>query len=156
MCVDVQSPRLPLTDVTPVSGARSEHDASEHHAATHDSIPTYHKPAILGGIEDLRVTIEPSDSLNVPSVLVRATEITWTRSARRKKIAPPSFQKATQKSSILHCRITCAHDPHPIGEKQPIKGLHLVYQWVCGNDRSTLESFVSHVNRKVAAVEAGS
>ena len=46
-------------------------------------------------------------------------------------------------------------NPRPIGEKQHVPGLHLVYQWVEGSDRGALESFVSHVNRKVTAVQLG-
>jgi len=110
---------------------------------------------VLGAIEGIRVTSEPTDSITL-SVLVMATEITWSRSARRKKITHQLSQKLLQGSIIMQCRITCADGPHPIGEKQQALGPHLVYQWVDGSDRGVLESFVSHVNRKVIAVVPGS
>ena len=107
---------------------------------------------VLGAIEGVFVTPEFSDSTKIPPVLVIATEVTWSRSARRKKMAPQESQKSSPQSIIMQCRITCADGPHPIGEKQQALGPHLVYQWIDGSDRGVLESFVSHVNRKVTAV----
>lgn len=103
---------------------------------------------VLKAIEGIHVTSESSYSSK--SVLVMATEVTWSRSARRKKLAPRDSQK-TFMGSIIQCRITCADGPHPIGEKQQALGPHLVYQWIDGSERGVLESFVSHVNRKVIA-----
>lgn len=112
---------------------------------------------VLGGIEGVHATAEPSDSVpaKILSVLVTAVEITWSRSARRKKTSR-SLQQTSQRSIIIQCRISCMNDPHPVGEKQQVKGLHLVYQWADGSDRGVFESFVSHVNRKVTAMEQGS
>ncbi|KAG8216218.1 hypothetical protein J3R82DRAFT_8256 [Butyriboletus roseoflavus] len=111
---------------------------------------------VLGAIQGVHVNSERTDSTEAPSVLVMATEITWSRSARRKKMSRLISQETSQGSIILQCRITCADGSYPIGEKQQVTGLHLVYQWVDGSDRGVLESFVSHVNRKVTAVESGS
>ncbi|KAH0833906.1 hypothetical protein J3R83DRAFT_11090 [Lanmaoa asiatica] len=110
---------------------------------------------VLGEIEGVHVNSERADSTEVASVLALATEITWSRSARRKKMTHPISQKTSQGAIILQCRITCADCAYPTGEKQQVTGLHLVYQWVDGSDRGILESFVSHVNRKVTAVESG-
>lgn len=110
---------------------------------------------VLEAIEGVHVNSEHADSTEVPSVLVTATEITWSRSARRKKTSRPMSQKFCQGSIILQCRITCVEGSYPVGEKQQVTDRHLVYQWVDGSDRGVLESFVSHVNRKVAAVEPG-
>lgn len=107
---------------------------------------------VLGAIEGVCVTLEPFNSTKIPSVLVIATEVTWTRSARRKKMAPQESQKSSSRSIIMQCRVTCADGPHPISEKQQALGPHLVYQRIDGSDRGVLESFVSHVNRKVTAV----
>ena len=107
---------------------------------------------VLGAIEGVCVTPELSDSIKILPVLVIATEVTWSRSARRKKMAPQESQKSSPQSIIMQCRITCADGPHPISEKQQALGPHLVYQWIDGSDRGVLESFVSHVNRKVTAV----
>lgn len=111
---------------------------------------------VLEAIDGVHVNPERTDSPEVPSVLVTATEITWSRSARRKKTSSPMSQKACQGSIILQCRITCAEGSYPVGKKQQVTGRHLVYQWVDGSDRGVLESFVGHVNRKVTAVEPGS
>ncbi|KAF8438425.1 S-adenosyl-L-methionine dependent methyltransferase [Boletus edulis BED1] len=107
---------------------------------------------VLRAIEGIHVTPEPSDSTNITSVLVVATEITWSRSARRKKVAPQVSHMTSMGSIIMWCRITCANGPHPIGEKQQAPGPHLVYQWIDGSERGVLESFASHINRKVTAV----
>lgn len=107
---------------------------------------------VLNGIEGIRVTTEPSELAKTPSVLVAATEVTWSRSARRKKIVLQTSQRTFQGPIIMQSRITCADGPHQIAEKQQISGLHLLYQWIDGSDREVLESFVSHVNRKVTAV----
>lgn len=112
---------------------------------------------VLGAIDGVHVTPEASDSgsTKIPSVLVTGTEITWSRSARRKKTSRP-LQQTSQGSIIMQCRINCVDGPRPIGEKPHVVGLHLVYQWVGGSDRGVLESFVSHINRKITAVELGS
>ena len=64
-------------------------------------------------------------------------------------------QTPFQGSIIMQCRITCADGPHSIGESQQASGLALMYQWIDGSDRGVLESFVSHINRKVGAVVPG-
>lgn len=110
---------------------------------------------VLEAIEGIHGKSERIDSTEVPPVLVTATEITWSRSARRKKMSHTTSQTSCQGSIILQCRITCAEGSYPIGEKLQVTGRHLVYQWVDGSHRGVLESFVSHVNRKVTAVEPG-
>lgn len=110
---------------------------------------------VLGAIEGVHVTSEPTESTSTLSVLVTATEITWSRSARRNKTTRRLSQKPLQGFIIIQCRITCTDGPHPISEKQQALGPHLVYQWIDGSDRGVLESFVSHVNRKVIAVVPG-
>ena len=107
---------------------------------------------VLGAIQGVHVNSEPTDSTEVPSVIVMATDITWSRSARRKKTSRPILHEGCV---ILQCRITCEDGSYPIGEKQQGTGFHLVYQWVDGSDRGVLESFVSHINRKIAAAELG-
>ncbi|KAH0833886.1 hypothetical protein J3R83DRAFT_11063 [Lanmaoa asiatica] len=110
---------------------------------------------VLGTIEGVRVNSEHTDSTEVASVLVMATEITWSPSEQRKDMTHPISQKTCEGSTILQCRITCADGSYPVGEKQHVTGLHLVYQWVDGNDRAILESFVSHVSHEVTVVESG-
>ena len=104
---------------------------------------------VLGAIEGLHVTPEPADSNQTLSVLVLTTEITWSRSARRKKMTRQFPQKPFQGSIIMQCRIACAEHPRSIVENQPALAIALMYQWIDGSDRGILESFVSHVNRKV-------
>ena len=108
---------------------------------------------VLGAIEGVDVVSEPRnpDSTELPSILATGTEVTWSRSARRKKTSH-LLQRTSQRPIIMQCRITCANGSYPNGEKQQILGPHLVYQWVCGSDRGVFESFVSHVNRKVIAM----
>lgn len=108
---------------------------------------------VLGAIQGVQINSERTGSTEVPSVLGIATDVTWSRSGRRRKTSHPILHEG---SVILRCRITCANGSYLIGEKQQLTGLHLVHQWVDGSDRGVLvESFVSHVNRKVTAVEQG-
>ncbi|KIJ61690.1 hypothetical protein HYDPIDRAFT_115472 [Hydnomerulius pinastri MD-312] len=111
---------------------------------------------VLGDIEDLSIKLEKSSSDDrVPSVLAQAMDVTWTRSARRKKATKTSPQTSFQQSPALQCRITCKDGACPGGGKQSPTSVHIEYQWIDGSERSIFESFVSHVNRKVTAVQEG-
>ncbi|KAF9239475.1 hypothetical protein BU15DRAFT_88026 [Melanogaster broomeanus] len=103
-----------------------------------------------------RYFCKPGTDTTIPSIVVQAMEVTWTRSARRKKGARPSPQTTPQRSLVLQCRITCAEGGPPGGEKQRAGSAYLEYQWVDGSDRGIFESFVSHVNRKVTAAQSDS
>ncbi|KIJ18076.1 hypothetical protein PAXINDRAFT_110517 [Paxillus involutus ATCC 200175] len=112
---------------------------------------------VLADIESAYVKPELTGSeTSIPSVFVQAVEVTWSRSARRKKATQPPLQTTSHQSLILQCRISCAEGAPPGSEKQRAGGLYLEYQWVDGSDRGIFESFVSHVNRKVTAMQRDS
>ncbi|KAF9228174.1 hypothetical protein BS17DRAFT_692951 [Gyrodon lividus] len=112
---------------------------------------------VLGEIEGVHVNPEPSSSdTGIPSILVQATEVTWSRSARRKKATQPSLQTTSQPPLIMQCRTNCVECTLPGSENQRAGSPHLEYQWVDGRNRDIFESFVSHVNRKVIAAQRDS
>ncbi|KIK82447.1 hypothetical protein PAXRUDRAFT_832200 [Paxillus rubicundulus Ve08.2h10] len=109
---------------------------------------------VLADIKNASVKPELTGSdTGIPSILVQAMEVTWSRSARRKKATQPPLQTMSHQYLILQCRVNCAGGPPPGSEKQRAGGLYLEYQWVDGSDRGVFESFVSHVNRKVTTMQ---
>ncbi|KAH7882085.1 hypothetical protein F5I97DRAFT_1911874 [Phlebopus sp. FC_14] len=108
---------------------------------------------VLKDIEGVTLTSSAGDESN-PSILVHATDITWTRSARRKKGTKTSALNTGTAGPILRCCITCSHSS--TSDRTRSQGFQLEYQWVDGRERHVFESFVSHVNRKVNAVLGGS
>jgi hypothetical protein len=95
-------------------------------------------------------------SMQVPNnVLVNAASNTWSRAARRRKLAimdavPSNSPKST--SPALTCCIRCV-SMEADGEHGTHAGQSIMeFNWVQGRDRGLFESFMSHVARKVELV----
>ena len=105
---------------------------------------------LLAGIESTTVKALTSNddagNTSPSQFLVRATENTWSRAARRKKLTSGETTQSTiiREAPALTCLIDIinsdvASGAHPI----------LEFQWVRGTNRGLFESFVAHVSRKV-------
>lgn len=109
---------------------------------------------VLADVDGVSVTLDSSSSDDyICLVLVQASANTWSRSARRRKVtAPLRTDTHAHPSLVMQCRIQCRRGPSPtVTDKNKLHGLYLEYQWIEGKERSTFESFVSHVNRKVSS-----
>ncbi|KAI0093190.1 S-adenosyl-L-methionine dependent methyltransferase [Irpex rosettiformis] len=101
----------------------------------------------IGGIE-----VEPLSSLDDArdkghsQLSVHATGNTWSRAARRKKLAGTVAEPLGCVMPALSCRIGVIR-LHDISEPQ----ISLEFQWLRGEDRGLFESFMAHVSRKVEA-----
>jgi len=80
---------------------------------------------------------------------VHATENTWSRAARRKRLTGGSAQPLTDTAPALFCSIS-AGDGTVQHNQAGTKGgqISLGFQWVRGLDRGLFETFMSHVARK--------
>lgn len=107
---------------------------------------------VLAGVDGVSVILDSSSS-DDHVYLVQASANTWSRSARRRKVAAPLRTDAhTQPTVVMQCRIQCQRGPSPtVTDNHKLHGVYLEYQWIEGKERGTFESFVSHVNRKVAS-----
>ncbi|KAH7911146.1 hypothetical protein BJ138DRAFT_1185969 [Hygrophoropsis aurantiaca] len=106
----------------------------------------------LGLIDGVRIISVETD-LGSSIFAVETLSNSWSRAARRKKLAPEETQESLASiAPVLRCRIECSQGdsstPGPRdSERKP--SLKFQYVWVSGHDRTIFESFVSHVNRKV-------
>ncbi|KAI6047451.1 hypothetical protein EDC04DRAFT_2864518 [Pisolithus marmoratus] len=107
---------------------------------------------VLADVDGASVMLDSSGSGD-HIYLVQASANTWSRSARRRKITVPVRTGAPPQSTpIMQCRIQCHYGLPPMVTDNPkMHGVYLEYQWIDGKERSNFESFVSHVNRKVAS-----
>ncbi|CAK5269730.1 unnamed protein product [Mycena citricolor] len=119
--------RIPNAQLQNLMPAKNVLRQPLHHSPSADDLS-----AILSAIEDIEVEREPGDN----AFSVRATRVTWSRTARRKKKQNIIVDPAPTMTPILVCRLR-------------LERLVLESQWVSGRSRLVFEGFTSHVGRKL-------
>lgn len=111
---------------------------------------------VLAGIEGVEITTASEDD---PSMLIHATGNTWSRAARRRRLAAMDVTAADgsqSQSPALTCRIRCIAAESDVKQNGKSNTLCMEFSWVRGRDRGLFESFMSHVARKVEAIAKNS
>ena len=87
-----------------------------------------------------------------PALLASATQNTWSRSARRKKLSQPNHVSGNfpptsmeMQASALKCLIRCSQGE----DREEQEPLNLEVSWAEGRDRTLFESFWNHVCRRI-------
>ena len=115
---------------------------------------------VLKSVEGL--TFQSMDDLHhlrvpeTPSVtfVVRAKKNTWSRAARRKRLAidhTSHMDVVEAQKPQLVCRLQIHEGAEAAGniQRKSTAGKALQFDWVRGRDRSMYESFVSHLGSKL-------
>ena len=103
-----------------------------------------------------RASVAGADDTQM-SMLVQAAQNTWSRAARRRKLAGTIESSGTNPVDLaLCCRIRCAEAETNDRCKSNNENLVLEFEWVAGRDRGLFESFMSHVSRKLNSVAKAS
>lgn len=105
--------------------------------------------AVLIGIEGVEIVTASEDT---HSMLIRATGNTWSRAARRRKLAAMDVTADDGPQSqfpALTCRIRCLAIESGVQQNRKSGNLCIEFTWMRGRDRALFESFMSHVARKV-------
>ena len=102
---------------------------------------------VLASINGL-VVRQRSAGSGAIDVIVAAEGNTWSRAARRKmrEAMPVEMDSRPQAEVQLVCRVQVTSNASG-GDGV---GVELVFDWVSGKERGLFESFVSHVERKIA------
>lgn len=103
-------------------------------------------------LQDIEGVVSQAEDREPYCMVVQAAGNTWSRAARRRKLATMDVTPSDQSqpdSPALTCRIRClpakqSDRPHAASEHVTME-----FNWVRGTDRGLFESFVSHVARKV-------
>lgn len=88
--------------------------------------------------------------------LVQAAQNTWSRAARRRKLAGTTTSAEASQTPALRCQLRCIEIETNERHSGGCNNLMLEFNWVEGKDRGLFESFMSHVSKKLETVAKAS
>ncbi|EKM54577.1 uncharacterized protein PHACADRAFT_258520 [Phanerochaete carnosa HHB-10118-sp] len=109
------------------------------------------KEALLKVLKSIDgVAITSRNLTSEDELLLHASQNTWSRAARRRKLIPEDPTAEPQSAlPALVCRMRCSGNSSDTQDSSGHESVILECDWVQGKDRGLFESFVSHVARKL-------